>query len=122
MPPVPDTILHAPVPLVGLFPARATEVNPQVDAPVWSGPAAAAVGAWLKVIMTSSELAVHGAFEIVHLKVYVLPAMPVNVDVLSVGVVMVPPVPLTIVHMPVPITGVFPAKVTVVNPRVAELV
>ena len=33
-PPVPETTLHCPVPLVGLFAESATVVNPQVDAPV----------------------------------------------------------------------------------------
>ena len=43
VPPTPLTILHAPVPIVGEFPARVTLVNPQVDAPVWSGPAKAVI-------------------------------------------------------------------------------
>ncbi len=37
----PDIILHAPVPIDGLFPAKVTLVNPQVDNPVWSAPALA---------------------------------------------------------------------------------
>jgi hypothetical protein len=69
VPPVPETILHAPVPIVGAFAARVTDVSPQVAAPVWSGPAAAAVGAWVNVITTSSADDAHGLFEIVHLKV-----------------------------------------------------
>jgi hypothetical protein len=39
VPPVPETILQAPVPVVGVFPARATLVKPQVELPVWSAPA-----------------------------------------------------------------------------------
>ena len=39
VPPVPLTMLHAPVPTVGVFPARVTDVNPQVADPVWSEPA-----------------------------------------------------------------------------------
>jgi hypothetical protein len=39
VPPVPVTILHAPVPVVGVFPARARVVKPQVELPVWSSPA-----------------------------------------------------------------------------------
>lgn len=37
-------ILQAPVPIEATLPARATEVNPQVAAAVWSSPAAAVVG------------------------------------------------------------------------------
>ena len=48
-----------------------------------------------------------------------MPAVPVNVDVGLVGVVMVPPAPDTILQVPVPTTGVFAARVTVVNPQVA---
>ena len=43
-PPAPDTIVHAPVPTPGSLPARVTVVKPQVDAPVWSAPAAEVVG------------------------------------------------------------------------------
>ena len=31
VPPVPDTMLQAPVPTVGVFAASVTEVSPQVD-------------------------------------------------------------------------------------------
>ena len=34
VPPVPETIVHSPVPTVGELPARVTDVSPQVDAPV----------------------------------------------------------------------------------------
>ena len=74
----------------------------------------------LKVISTSSLEDVHGLLDIVHLKVYVLPAVPLKVDVGLVGVLIVPPVPLTIVHKPVPVVGVLPPSVTVVNPHVLE--
>jgi hypothetical protein len=119
VPPVPLTILQAPVPTEGLLPARVTIVNPQVDAPVWSAPALAVVGFWLNVITTSSVEAVHGLLAIVHLNVYVVPAVPEKVDVLLVGVVIVPPVPLTMLHVPVPTVGALPSSVTVVNPQVA---
>ena len=62
-------MLQAPVPIVGVFPARVTLVKPQVAEPVWSTPAFEVVGFWLKVITTSSVDAVHGLFDIVHLKV-----------------------------------------------------
>ena len=38
-PPDPLTTLHPPVPTEGVFPAKVTVVSPQVEAPVWSGPA-----------------------------------------------------------------------------------
>ncbi len=44
LPPVPETILHAPVPTLGLFPAKVTCVKPHVAEPVWSVPAADVVG------------------------------------------------------------------------------
>ena len=76
----------------------------------------------MNVITTSSVDAVHGLLLIVHLKVYVVLAVPVNVDVLLEGVVTVPPAPLIILHEPVPIVGELAASVTDVNPQVAELV
>ena len=66
VPPVPLTILHAPVPAVGAFAANVTCVKPHVVAPVWSVPAFAVVGFLLKVIFTSSVEAVQGEFDIVH--------------------------------------------------------
>ena len=73
----------------------------------------------MKVITTSSVDDAQGGLLIVHLKVYVVPAVPVNVDVELDGVVIVPPAPLTILQLPVPVTGAFAARVTVVNPQVA---
>jgi hypothetical protein len=64
----------------------------------------------------SSDDALHGLFDIVHLNTYPTPAVPVNVEVGLVGVVIVPPVPLTIVHNPVPTLGVLPARVTDIAP------
>ena len=68
IPPVPLTMLQAPVPTAAVLPARVIVVNPQVVALVWSGPAAAVVGFWLKVMVTSSVDAVHGLLDMVHLK------------------------------------------------------
>ena len=34
VPPAPDTMLQAPVPTEAVFPARVTDANPQVAAPV----------------------------------------------------------------------------------------
>ena len=49
-PPEPLIMLHAPVPSVAALAARVTVVRPQVDVPVWSGPALAVVGAAITVI------------------------------------------------------------------------
>ena len=43
-PPEPLTTDQAPVPTEAVFAAKVTVVNPQVAAPVWSGPALAEVG------------------------------------------------------------------------------
>ena len=64
-PPVPETIVQSPVPTVGVFAVKVTEV-PQT---FWSGPAFGVVGAPVKVITTSSVEGEHGAFEIVQRKV-----------------------------------------------------
>jgi hypothetical protein len=77
------------------------------------------VGALLNVITTSSVDAVQGLFDIVHLRVYVVPAVPLNVEVALVGVVIVPPAPDTMLHAPVPKVGVLAASVTLVKPQVA---
>ena len=44
LPPVPDTMLHDPVPTVGESAASVVLVLPHIEAPVWSGPAFAIVG------------------------------------------------------------------------------
>ena len=65
LPPAPLIIVQVPAPLVGVFAASVVLVTPQRF--VWSGPAFDVVGLLLKVIVTSSVLAVHGALAIVHL-------------------------------------------------------
>jgi hypothetical protein len=75
------------------------------------------VGVWLKVMLTLSVDAVHGALLIVHVSTYAVPAVPVKVLVGLVGVVIVPPTPDVIVHAPVPIAGVLAARVAVVTPQ-----
>ena len=74
------------------------------------------VQVYVDITVTSSELELHGLFEIVHLKTYVMPEDPLNVEVGLVGVVIVPPVPLIVVHNPVPTLGVFPARVADIAP------
>ena len=44
LPPAPDTMLQAPVPIVGVLPARVVLVSPHIVALVWSEPALAVVG------------------------------------------------------------------------------
>ena len=51
VPPVPLIIDQVPVPTDGVFPAKVTDVKPQVAAPVWSGPALATVGGGFTVIV-----------------------------------------------------------------------
>ena len=70
------------------------------------------------MILTLSVDAVHGAWLMVHINTYAVPAVPVKVLVGLVGVVTVPPIPLTILHAPVPTTGVLAARVAVVNPHI----
>ena len=60
-PPVPETMLHEPVPTEGLFAARVVLVAQSV----WSGPALDAVGLLVKEITTSSVLTAQGALEVV---------------------------------------------------------
>jgi hypothetical protein len=69
LPPVPLIFVHIPVPTEGVLAANVTWVRPQVEALVWSGPAAAAVGTRLKVTVISSVLAGQGEFVTVQRRV-----------------------------------------------------
>ena len=71
----------------------------------------------MKVIVTSSVLAVQGALLIVHRNVYVFPAVPLKVLVGLEAVPKLPPVPLTMLHPPVPTVGVLAANVVLVTPQ-----
>jgi hypothetical protein len=53
-------MLHDPVPAVGVLPARVVLESPHIAAPVWSAPALAGVGPWVKVTVTSSVEAAQG--------------------------------------------------------------
>ena len=68
--------------------------------------------------MTSSVDGAHGGLVIVQRKMYVLPAIPVNVVLFRDAFANEPPVPLNIVHPPVPTAGILAANETVVNPHV----
>ena len=74
----------------------------------------------MNLISTSSIDETHGAFDIVHLKVYVFPATPLNVEVGLEAFANDPPAPLIMLHAPVPTIGVLAASVIVVNPHVEK--
>jgi hypothetical protein len=67
-PPDPLTMLHEPVPAVGVLPASVVLVTPHMADPVWSVPAFATVGLWVKLIVTSSLEAVQGELVMVQRK------------------------------------------------------
>jgi hypothetical protein len=119
-PPVPETMLHEPVPIDGVLPASVVPVIPHIAEPTWSGPALADVGLGWNVIVTSSTEAVQGELLIVQRNMYVVPAVPVKVLVGLAGVAIFPPVPETMLHEPVPIEGVLPASVVLVIPHIVE--
>jgi hypothetical protein len=83
------------VPETGVFAASVTD---DVQFPVTSGPAFAIVGFCFNAIITSSIEVAHGLLDIVHLKVYVVPAVPVNVEVGLEAVPNDPPAPDTTVQ------------------------
>jgi hypothetical protein len=107
--PVPETRVHKPVPVVGVFPASVAVV-PQT---VWFGPAFEVVGAATPVMVTVEEEGGQGALLMVHWKTLAPTPNPVTPEVGEVGVVIVPD-PETNVQAPVPVVGVFPARVAVV--------
>jgi hypothetical protein len=106
---VPVTTVHAPVPLVGVLPARVAVAAHTV----WSAPALEAVSPPLTLMITSSVEDVQGELLIVHLKVLAPTPNPVTPEVALDGVVIVA-VPETTVQVPVPLVAVLPAKVVLV--------
>ena len=106
--PVPAMVDQAPVPVVGVFPAKTDVITLHK---FWSGPAVDVVGAWsIWIHIVSTEFG-HTPLDIVHVKVSVLPIVsPVTADVGSVTVVTVDAPKITD-QLPVPTTGAFPAKV-----------
>jgi hypothetical protein len=103
---VPETIVHTPVPVPGLLPAR---VKAAVLQRLWSTPATACI--FLLLVSTTVVVdGVHVPFEMVHDNVAVLPANTKMVDVGLAGVVIVA-VPETTAHTPVPTVGALAAIV-----------
>ena len=78
------------------------------------------VGFLLNFTAISTVEAVQGLLLMVHLNVYVEPAVPLNVEVGLDALPKEPPVPLMMLQDPVPTEGVFAASVTDVNPQVDE--
>ena len=111
--PVPVINVHAPVPIIGEFPAKVAVV----EQTVWSGPALDVVGTASLLIITSSVDIAHTPFVIVQRNVFAPTPKPVMPEVGDVGVVIVP-VPVINVQAPVPIAGIFPARVAVVEQTV----
>ena len=106
---LPAMTIHAPIPTVGVLPARVAVV----EQTVWSNPAAAAVGDWSLVIVTVSLDDGHVPLLIVQTNVFAPTINPVTPDVGLLGVVTVA-LPAITVHAPVPTVGVLPASVAVV--------
>lgn len=114
--PVPPlTMLHVPVPVVGVLPPSPVVVPPlQI---VCGPPTVAAVGAGLTVIVTFAVDAVHGALLMVH-RTTTGPVPPVCVNVAfgAAALENVPVPPLTTLHAPVPVVGLLPPSPVVVPP------
>ena len=109
---VPDTTLHAPMPVVTVLAVKVVVV---ILHRFWLAPATEVVGGAAIVIITSSVDAPQAGLLMDHLKVTLLPAVkPVTVLVGEVGVVIVA-APDTTVHCPVPVLAVLPAKVVLVT-------
>ena len=105
--PVPEIRVHAPVPVVGIFPANVVDEEQLV----WSGPAVDVVGLEYTMIVTSSKETGHVPFEVVQRKTFAPTLKPFTFDVADDGETIVP-VPEIKVHVPDPIEGMFPASVT----------
>lgn len=108
---VPDTTLHAPIPVTAVFPAKVVVVTLHKFC---AAPALAVVGGAAILMMTSSVDAPQAGFDIDHLMVTLPGLKPVIVLVGDVGVVIVA-VPATTVHKPAPVVAVFPASVVLVT-------
>lgn len=107
VPPAPLTIDHEPVPIVGVFPARAVEF-----AHTFCGvPATDVDGAASNLTVTVLELEGQEPLLIDHCKTYVDPVVPLKPDTGLEVFVNVPAPPDTIDHVPTPTAGGFAARV-----------
>lgn len=106
-PPAPDMMVQEPTPLVGALAASTVEVPQSIS----FGPALAGVVGVVKLMITSSVLAAHGALEVVQRNVYDVPWTPEKLDPALVGVAIVPPAPEMMLQRPVPEVGVLAANV-----------
>jgi len=111
--PLPEIIVHTPVPIAGRFPSNEDEVEQIVE----SIPAFAVVGNGSILIITVSVEFGQMPFEIVQTKVFIPTLNPVAFEEGEVGVVTIP-VPLITVHTAVPTKGVFPSSSAVDEQRV----
>jgi hypothetical protein len=107
---LPAITVHAPVPTVGVFPARVAVV----EHTVWSGPASDVVSGVSPVKVTVSLDDPQESLLIVQTNVFAPIVIPVTPDVGLPGVVTVAPPAIT-VHKPAPTVGVLPASVPVVE-------
>ena len=110
--PVPDCVVHKPVPMTAVFPDK---VDVLTLHKAWSVLAWDSVGGVLTIIYTSSIDVPQLPFVIVHLNLVVPPIVkPVTPLLGSLASVTVP-VPDCVAHKPVPVTAVLPANVVVVT-------
>lgn len=109
---LPEVTVQAPVPTVGVLPAKVAVV--MLHKP-WSVPALEVVGRASIWMLTSSVETAQNPLLIVHRKTVVAPTVkPVTVELGSFAELMLP-LPLTTVHVPVPTVGVLPDKVVLVT-------
>jgi hypothetical protein len=112
--PVPDTVVHAPVPGAGLLPAKVAVVALQI---VCAVPAFEVTGD--ETVIVTVLFALHAPFVTVHWNVEAAPTVkPVTPEVALLGVVATPE-PAVVVQAPVPGDGLLPAKVAVVALHIA---
>ena len=99
----PDTMLHVPIPVTGVFPARVAVAELQS---AWSGPAAATDGlAYTVRVSVSLETGQVAVLLILQTKRFIPSVRPVTVDVALAGLTTVPPPAITC-HEPIPTVGV----------------
>lgn len=104
--PVPETKVHAPVPIVGVL-AFIVVVGDEMQS-VCEEPAFEDVGVLFTTIDIVDEEAAHGAFEMVHWKIFVPNPKPV-IDVVGERELVIVPLPETKVQTPVPTVAAFAA-------------